>query len=216
MLKELYRHRFSEQDQREKKGIWQTLCRDFFQKYVKESDAVLEIGAGYCEFINNIKCREKYALDLDEDVRAYANPDVKAFVSSSSSLSFLSESSMDIVFMSNFLEHLKDKEEVLKTLTESFRVLKPQGVLMVLGPNIRYLSREYWDFFDHYIPLSDKSLAEALQISGFKVEQNLPKFLPYTTKSRFPKNPLLVKLYLHMPFIWPVLGRQMFILGRKP
>jgi len=86
---------------------------------------------------------------------------------------------------------------------------------MILQPNIRYLYREYWDFFDHHIPLSDKSLIEALRVVAFRIEQVLPKFLPYTTKSRIPQNPFLVKIYLKLPFIWKIMGKQMFILGRK-
>ena len=35
------------------------LHRLFFQKYIPEEETVLEIGAGYCEFINNIKAKKK-------------------------------------------------------------------------------------------------------------------------------------------------------------
>lgn len=86
---------------------------------------------------------------------------------------------------------------------------------MILQPNIRYAYKEYWDFFDHHIPLSDKSLIEVLQIVGFRIEQVLPKFLPYTTKIKIPEKPFLVKVYLKIPSIWKIMGKQMFILGRK-
>lgn len=86
---------------------------------------------------------------------------------------------------------------------------------MILQPNIRYLYKEYWDFFDHHIPLSDKSLVEALRMVGFRIERVLPKFLPYTTKSRLPQHLFWVKIYLKMSFIWKILGKQMFILSRK-
>ena len=32
-----------------------------------------------------------------------------------------------------------------------------------MGPNIRYLAAEYWDFYDHYLPLSHLSLEEGLR-----------------------------------------------------
>jgi len=86
---------------------------------------------------------------------------------------------------------------------------------MILGPNIRYTYREYWDFFDHNIPLSDKSLAEALQLVGFEVEKVLSRFLPYTTKNNTPKWPFLIHAYLLLPIAWKILGRQMFIIGKK-
>ena len=31
----------------------------------KKNFTVLDIGAGYCEFINNIQCAQKYAIDLN-------------------------------------------------------------------------------------------------------------------------------------------------------
>ena len=86
---------------------------------------------------------------------------------------------------------------------------------MILQPNMRYLYREYWDFFDHNIPLSERSLAEVLEMVGFRIEQVLPKFLPYTTKSKIPQNPFLVKIYLKIPLAWKIIGKQMFILAKK-
>jgi ubiquinone/menaquinone biosynthesis C-methylase UbiE len=159
----------------------------------------LDIGAGYCEFINNIQCSLKYAVDLNEDTPHFANSDVKVFNCLSTELSFLPDVSVDICFMSNFLEHLKTKEEIIETLFEIFRVLKVKGKLMIPQPNIRYLYKQYWDFFDHHIPLSDESLVEALQMNGFNVEQVLSKFLPYSTEGKLPKHPLLVKIYLKTP-----------------
>jgi hypothetical protein len=56
-FKKMYRQRFK--DKRDVKVfVWKILCRDFFQKFIEEDDCLLEIGAGYCEFINNIKCKK--------------------------------------------------------------------------------------------------------------------------------------------------------------
>jgi hypothetical protein len=38
----------------------------------------------------------------------------------------------------------------------------------------------------------------------------IPRFLPYTTKSRIPQSTLLVKAYLRIPLIWRFLGQQAF------
>ena len=211
----LYKSRFNELERQGKNDIWKVLCSSFFQKYIPKDSTILDIGAGYCEFINNIQCSVKYAVDLNEDTSHFANSDVKVFNCPSTALSFLPDVSVDICFMSNFLEHLKTKEEIIETLIEIFRVLKVNGKIMILQPNIRYLYKQYWDFFDHHIPLSDESLVEALQMSGFTVEQVLPKFLPYTTKGKIPKHPLLVKIYLKIPIVWKIMGKQAFILCGK-
>jgi ubiquinone/menaquinone biosynthesis C-methylase UbiE len=128
----------------------------------------------------------------------------------------LEDGMADLAFMSNLLEHLKDKQEVLRALEEAMRILKPAGRLLILQPNIRFAFKEYWDFFDHNVPLSHLSLCEALSMVGFRTELVLARFLPYTTKSRLPKAPFLVKLYLKLPFLWRVFGKQAFIVASKP
>lgn len=136
-MDKLYSERFEGQLHR-KNRIWKILCKSFFQKFISERDTVLDIGAGYCEFINNISCGRKYAADLNQDTRKFAETNVEVFIAPSTDISPLDDSSVDVVFMSNFLEHLKRKADVLETLRETFRVLKPNGKVMILQPNIRY------------------------------------------------------------------------------
>jgi ubiquinone/menaquinone biosynthesis C-methylase UbiE len=214
-LESLYKNRFDDSALNRRKVLWQTLCRGFFQRYVPKDSTVLDIAAGYCEFINNIDCARKFAVDLNENAFRYADPDVKVFVCPSVDMSPIPRESIDIAFMSNFLEHLESRQQIIQTLTEVRRVLKPSGSIMILQPNIRYLYREYWDFFDHCIPISDKSLTEVLLMTGFTIKQSIPKFLPYTTKSGIPQSSFLVRLYLKMPIAWKIFGKQAFIVAQK-
>lgn len=214
-LKKLYRARFDPEEIEKKNRLWRILCSDFFQKFIAEESAVLDIGAGYCEFINNIKARRKYAVDLNEDTRSFANPDVELFSCSAAHIGGLADNSVDVVFVSNFLEHLKSKQEVLEVLAEIHRVCRLGGHVLILQPNIRYVNQQYWDFFDHHTPLSDRSLAEALKMTGFEIDKIYPRFLPYTTKSALPQCDLVVKLYLRVPLVWWLLGKQAFVVGQK-
>jgi len=211
----LYSRRFSAVERERKNKIWQVLCRHFFQKYVQPTDTVLDIGAGYCEFINHISCQHKIALDLNEETKQYAGPDVQV-IQSSSNMSALEDASVDVAFASNFFEHLPDKQEFLMTLAEVYRVLRKGGQLLVLQPNIRFLGGEYWDFLDHHIPLTDRTLVEALELVGFHIVEVRPRFLPFTTKSRLPQHPLLVRLYLRLPIIHHFLGKQAWVVATKP
>ena len=93
-------------------------------------------------------------------------------------------------------------------------MLKPDGRLIVLQPNIRYVGAAYWDFIDHRVALTERSLVEAAQAAGFEVETLIPRFLPYTTKSRLPQSPWLVRAYLRVPLAWRLMGKQTLLVAR--
>jgi len=115
-LSQLYNERFNEKDRLLKERIWQILCHDFFQRYVQLSDTVLDIGAGYCEFINNINCAHKIALDLNEDTPKFAAPNVRIVQCMSNAMHEISDQSVDVAFASNFFEHMPTKEIFLQKL----------------------------------------------------------------------------------------------------
>jgi len=215
-LAALYRFRFRESDRPQKMMIWKTLCRHFFQELIGRDQAVLDLACGYGEFINNIEAAKKYAVDLNPDAPRYLGSDVEFHASPAHGMHGIPNDAVDVVFTSNFLEHLKSKEECDAVLAEVLRVLKPGGRFVVMGPNIRYLAAEYWDFYDHYLPLSHLSLEEGLVQSGYEVVTIIPRFLPYTTRSALPTHPFLIALYLKLPVFWPLIGKQFLVVGRKP
>ncbi len=214
-LQKLYRHRFEAVELPRKLAIWQVLCEHFFSRFVGVSATVIDVGAGYCEFINNIHCGRKIAIDLNPDVRRFAAPDVEVRNESCTNMASIPEASADVVFMSNFLEHLPSKQMVFDTLAEARRALKPGGRLLILQPNVRFLPGEYWDFFDHHTPLTERSLAEALEMLDMQIELVIPRFLPYTTKSSLPQAPVFVRLYLLFPLAWRFLGKQSFLCASR-
>jgi len=214
-ISSLYRHRFNDEERRRKNAVWKVLCEAFFQRYISPSDTVLDLGAGFCEFINHIRCRRKFAVDLSEETSTFANSDVTVVKGNCSDLSFLAEGNADVVFASNFFEHLRSKDELLRVLREANRVLKLGGRFLILQPNIRYLAGKYWDFFDHHLPLTHLSMVEALELCGFEAVEVRPQFLPYTTKSHLPQAPFLVRWYLRLTVAQWLLGKQMFVCACK-
>lgn len=209
LLQKQYARRFDE-DKNYRDKLWKVLCNNFFQKYITNNDVVLDIGAGYGEFINNIHCAKKYVVDLNVSVREMVNNDVTVFLTPSTNLSEVPAQSIDVVFVSNFFEHI-GKDAIMHTLSEIGRVLRHGKSLLILQPNIRYAYKEYWQFYDHITPLDHESMSEALELSGFIIETCTPQFLPYSTKSTYPRSLSLVKIYLRFPFLWKLFGKQMFI-----
>jgi ubiquinone/menaquinone biosynthesis C-methylase UbiE len=210
----LYHVRFQSGEIENKKKLWETLCKHYFSKYVDKNDCVLDLAAGYCEFINNIEAKKKIAVDINPDTKNYAAPDVQVVNAKSSKMDEIESSSVDIIFISNFFEHIS-KEEILLTLNECKRVLIKEGKMIIMQPNIKYVSADYWDFFDHHTPLTDRSIKEALELTGFHVDKIIPKFLPYTTKSKIPQRPWLVALYLYIPIVWKIMGKQLLAIATK-
>jgi len=81
-VKNIYNRRFSK-EVNFRKEMWSILCRDFFQQWVPLESTILEIAAGYCEFINHIKANKKIALDINPDVKKFAAHDVEIIISKS-------------------------------------------------------------------------------------------------------------------------------------
>ncbi|MBD3280483.1 methyltransferase domain-containing protein [Candidatus Dojkabacteria bacterium] len=212
-VKKLYSKRF-ESDIEFRKQMWKVLCNNFFQKYVPIDSITLDVGAGYCEFINNIQSREKIALDINPDVKKFKSKNVAAVISPATNMISINDKSVDVVFVSNFFEHLT-KEQICATLKEIHRVLRNNGKVLLLQPNIRYCYKEYWMFFDHITPLDDRSLSEVLRVHNFHIEKCMPKFLPFSTKSSLPNSIFLLKIYLRFPFLQKIFGKQVFIVARK-
>ncbi len=204
-------HEVTYQDLGKRGGVWKALG-GYLQRYIPADAAVLDLGAGYCGFINNIKAREKHALDLSPEVRKHAHPDVIAHVGDVADLSMLGSGSMDAVFASNLIEHLDD-DPLAYTLSEVTRVLRTGGRFIVMQPNFAYAYRNYFDDFTHRRIYTHVSLRDVLMTQGFRIVALHKKFTPYSMRSSIPAHPWLVSLYLRSPFK-PMAG-QMLIVGEK-
>jgi SAM-dependent methyltransferase len=213
-LQALYRDRFGS-GVSYRQAVWRVLVSDFFATYTRHAQAVLDLGCGYGEFINQISAPARYAMDLNPDAARRLDPQVRLLGQDCSSPWALPNDVLDLVFTSNFFEHLPDKAALARTLAEIRRCLKPGGRLVALGPNIKFLHGQYWDFWDHYLPLTERSLAEGLVAAGFCLERVVARFLPFTMSSG-PRYPLvLLRLYLRLPALWRVFGRQFLVVALK-
>jgi SAM-dependent methyltransferase len=214
-LKEVYDLRFDREDRASKELIWKEVGA-FLQRRLRLEGAIVDIACDVGYFIRNIKARERWATDI-RDVASDLPRDVHFVHASGLELAgVMPNDYFDAAFFSNYLEHLSSTEAVLEQLRVAYRLLKPGGRVLVLQPNIRLIGGAYWDFIDHQTALTDKSLAEAATMAGFHTDEIIVRFMPYTTKSRLPKHPLLVRAYLSFPPAWWLLGKQTLYVGRKP
>jgi SAM-dependent methyltransferase len=217
-VSELYALRFSAKDQDRREAAWEALCSAFFQRFVPPEGTVVDVGAGDGLFIRHIRARRRIAVDASERVRALAAEGVEVRVARAEAFATGLEAQADLVFLSNLLEHLPTRSLVVDVLRECRRALRPAGRLVVLQPNVRYVGAAYWDYLDHEIPLTDRSVAEALRLAGLEVLEQRPRFLPYTATSfrRLPPGWVgpLVHLYLRIPPLWHLFGAQSLLVAR--
>ncbi len=216
LVDRIYRNRVPREILARRSAVWRVLCQSWFARYIPEGASVLEVAAGYCEFINNTSAEQRVAVDLNRETRLYASPGVIVHEIAAERLGeVIPLAHFDAAFMSNFLDHCPTREQVLAALRAVYNALKPGGRVLILGPNSRFCPREYYDYIDHHLALADKSVAEALQLAGFDVQVELPRTLPFTFRSRLPSWPWLVWVYLQLPWQWRFFGAQFFLVGRR-
>ena len=212
-LDHIYDHRFGDADVKVKDAIW-TEIGAYLQRWIPADARVLDVACDLGYFIRHIRAGERWATDV-RDVSASIGPEVCFVrVDGLALSSAVPHDSFDVAFVSNYLEHLPDPDAVIRQLTEIRKVLKPGGRLIVLQPNIRYVGAAYWDFIDHRVALTERSLVEAASAAGFEVETLIPRFLPYTTKTRLPRSRWLVRAYLRIPLVWRLIGKQTLLVAR--
>jgi SAM-dependent methyltransferase len=215
-LEDIYKNRWIDKELRKNDMIWGVLVKHFFQLFISENDTVLDIGCGFCFFLNHLKAKEKVGIDANPMVAQYSTNNITIYCTDDLSLKNIPNNYFDWVFISNFLEHLENGEHVIGLLKRVNELLKYGGGIIILQPNFRLLGAAYFDFIDHKTVLTEKSIEEALSIAGFKINKKIIRFLPYTTKSHIPKYAFLVRLYLLIRPLWLLFGKQSLFIAIKP
>jgi SAM-dependent methyltransferase len=210
----IYQYRFQGVDQQKKLLTWGILAK-FLYKKLGNPERMLDPAAGLCEFINAVPSKEKWAIDLnDEFISKYINGDIKKIIGNNLEVD-IPENYFDGVFISNFLEHLHSQEEVAFFLNRMYKSLRPGGRIAVMGPNFKYVYKQYFDFADHTVILSELGVAEHLYGAGFDKLEIIPRFLPLSFRGGLPVNKFLIETYLSMPMAWKIMGKQFLLIGEK-
>jgi ubiquinone/menaquinone biosynthesis C-methylase UbiE len=188
--------------------LWQTLLACEFQKQIPPDGVVLELGAGYGHFINQVKSRRRLAVDVWAGMLQHLDAGVEGLVTDIARLEDVADGSLDYVFSSNCFEHVS-QQKLIDCLAQLRRKMKPGAMLTIVQPNFKYCAREYFDDYTHVSIYTAQGLGDLLAANGFRVVRCVPRFLPLTIKSRLPVHPWLIRLYLMSPF--KPLAKQMLL-----
>jgi SAM-dependent methyltransferase len=178
-------------------------------------ERVLDPAAGRGEFINAVSAKERWVVDSVEYDEAVRDPAVKVIIGDARTVE-LPEAHFEGVFVSNLLEHLATQDDVARFLHRMRGCLKDGGRIAVMGPNFRYCARDYFDCADHTLALTHGAVEEHLYSAGFEITRAIPRFIPYSFRSRMPQSPWLVRTYLRLPIAWRLFGKQFLVLAEKP
>jgi SAM-dependent methyltransferase len=193
--------------------VWEVIT-SYLEPFLPPAGAIMELGAGYCHWVNTAKATRKVAIDAWEDFPRYAGHDVECLIQDLRlPVSRNFQEQFDVVLASNLLEHLFH-DEIDRLLEQVHCWLKHGGALVLMQPNFYLAYRNYFDDYTHRTIFTHVSLSTLLRTKGFEMVRVEPRFMPYSLKnSRAPKWRWLMELYLHLPFR-PFAG-QMLLIGKK-
>jgi SAM-dependent methyltransferase len=209
---DLYDARFNEREISAKDAVWREIVR-YLERWIDPAHPVLDVACDRGHFVRWSSGSERWATDI-RDVASNLPPDVRFVCASGLDLAdHVPSSYFGTVFMSNYLEHLESGDAVIEQLRVAAKLLRPGGHLIVLQPNVRLVGPRYWDFIDHRVALTERSLLEAAELAHLRTVELIPRFLPYSTKGHLPTAPALVRTYLRFRPAWWLMGRQTLYVG---
>lgn len=209
----LYEYRFRHVDQSRRNLAWGEISQALYE-WMGRPERILDPAAGRCEFLNAVPAAERWGVDAVKYEETVPAEGVRLIISDIMEAE-LPASYFDGIFVSNFLEHLRDANDVAAFLEKMWYCARPGGRIAIIGPNFRHCSRQYFDYADHRVILTEQSIAEHLYAAGFEILQTWPRFLPYSFTGRLPAHPSLVRSYLRVRIAWSLLGKQFLVIGRR-
>ena len=194
-----------------RKGVWREIVR-FVAQDTGYVESLVELAPGFCDFINQFPAPNKICYEVNPDMAQWAASSVDFRCKDAGAISELENESADVVFASNFLEHLDDVALNL-LIPKVHHVLKKGGFFVLIQPNYRLCKEHYFDDETHQTVFSNENVGPFVEKYGFAVHKIIPGILPFQMKSRLPKWPILVRIYLASP-IRPG-AAQMYVVAQK-
>lgn len=148
---------------------------------LKKEEKILELGCGRGEFLEAFSKLGLACYGVDRSEYGVKNVSDYKFVRVDISKEVLPypDNYFDVVYHKSLLEHLYSPDHLMK---ETFRVLRPEGKVIILTPDWESQMRVFYEDFTHSRPYNTTALEDLLKISGFSNVQ--------------------VELFYQLPVIW--------------
>ena len=122
---------------------------------ISTNKTILDVGSGDKAFYNCCKKKKIDASEIDGSDGVNFEKDKFSF----------ENESFDFVVFTAVIEHLYNPNNIL---SEIYRVLKKEGVLITMTPNFQYAHKNFYDDPTHVHPYTPKSLIKILEMNNFK------------------------------------------------
>ena len=116
------------------KKVWKILISKFFSKWINSDDHILDLGCGYGEFINQVDVAVRHGMDLNPKTKEMLDDKINFHKQDCSKPWDIEPNSLDLVFTSNFFEHLPSKASLDRTMNEIKKGIKTKGKNNSNGP----------------------------------------------------------------------------------
>jgi len=158
------------------------LCKYLFDRFgMKFGDKLLDVGAGRGEFTKGFQDLGIIAIPVDRPVDFNKDPLIGEY---------------DFVFSKSVIEHLEKPDNFLK---ESYKVLKPNGRIIIMTPDWQSQMHIFYNDYTHVRPYDKNGLKDLLKIYDFK-EVSSEKFYQLPILWKYP----LLKIISKCLQIFPV------------
>lgn len=192
------------------------------RKKLSKDQKILEIGCGRGEFLNEFQNfgLDTYGVDLSDFCKKFFSKlKFKKVDLEKEKLPF-EDNFFDVIYSKSLIEHFYFPEKIIQ---ESYRVLKPGGIIITLTPEWEFNQKYFYEDFTHRVPFSKTSLRDIHQMNNFKdieVESfiQLPiifekkkfnlffKFLSFLTR-------ILIPDYFRMKTKWIRFSKEIMLLS---
>ncbi len=148
------------------------LIEVFYKENIFDRKYVLDLGEGDKSFIKVLESKKFKVKGYDIDTVNFEKDSLPE-----------QDNSVDIIFCNSVVEHIYD---ISNFFSEIYRVLKKDGILIIVTPNFSYDYKNFYDDPTHVNPFTVNKLDEVLKLFKF----NKINIVPWVVK----KNPLFWKI----------------------
>jgi SAM-dependent methyltransferase len=147
--------------------LYERYFEDYARAHAGEKLKLLDIGSGKGNHLvgfsrHNI---EGYGIDKREEcVEILDYFDIRECDMEKDSLPF-EDNTFDFIFSKSVIEHVYNTDNFLD---ESYRVLKPGGIMVLMTPDWRSQKNYFWDDYTHVKPFTRKGFQNSLKLKNFK------------------------------------------------